>query len=206
METADIGLLLRGFERLIIVLAAALSVWLGYRLFSLVVADRGSFDGKFGEWQIKLQRIAPGVFFALFGAAILAFALNVPFEYKPGTRNDSKGTGAVVGWSYSAGAVPPSEQMRLTNVMTQITVLSRILDKNVREGKFSQEDLDMIRITAPALLSYRDSMVDQAFGPGWKQKYFEIAAKTAKDPTHIQQLSTEDRTNFLAIRSALALN
>ena len=77
-DAETVGLLFRGCERLIVVGAGALAIWLGYRLFDRVVSDKGAFEGKIGEWQIKLQRVAPGVFFALFGASILVVALGFP--------------------------------------------------------------------------------------------------------------------------------
>jgi len=67
-------LLLRGLERLIAVLAGAVAIYLGFRLFLAVPgADQdGRAELSFAkDSRIVLTRIGPGVFFALFGAAII---------------------------------------------------------------------------------------------------------------------------------------
>ena len=83
MDVETIGLIFRGFERIIVVLAGSTAILLGYRLFFTVVSDKGSFEGSIGDWNVKLQRIAPGGFFALFGVVILAFAIKSPFHSTP---------------------------------------------------------------------------------------------------------------------------
>lgn len=62
MDHEILGLVFRGIERLIIVAAAFVAIWQGFRLFTIIVTDKGSFEGSLGEWKIKLQRIAPGIF------------------------------------------------------------------------------------------------------------------------------------------------
>ena len=62
--------------RCIIALSGALAIYLGYRLFFVVLARQGELSVKTGEnYELKLRNVAPGVFFALFGAVILAASL-----------------------------------------------------------------------------------------------------------------------------------
>ena len=71
---------LHGAERLALIAAGGLSIWLGYRLFALMPgAERG--EGKAtlpGGVSIMISRVGPGVFFALFGCAILGYAVARP--------------------------------------------------------------------------------------------------------------------------------
>ena len=56
-------------ERILLLLGGILSIYLGYRCFSLAaIEDKGSWF----EWiELGLSRVAPGLFFSLFGAYIL---------------------------------------------------------------------------------------------------------------------------------------
>ena len=69
---------MRAIERLVIVLAGAGAIYLGYRLF-LAMPNRDRSSGKLelpGGVSIFLSRVGPGVFFSLFGATVIAGVSN----------------------------------------------------------------------------------------------------------------------------------
>ena len=69
-------LLMRMVERLLGLLSGALCVVLGYRLF-INLPEKTDSSGKVvlpGGVSIWLSRVGPGIFFALFGAAIVAYS------------------------------------------------------------------------------------------------------------------------------------
>lgn len=75
-------IILREIERIIIVIIGGISIYLGYRLF-LKLPHLDS-EGKITfPWDISilLSRVGPGVFFALFGAAVVIFSLYRTIEY-----------------------------------------------------------------------------------------------------------------------------
>lgn len=78
LEPQLLGIGARHLERLVIALSGALAIWLGYRLFlGMPLAERGT--GKLqlpGGISIFISRVGPGVFFALFGAGVLAYGLH----------------------------------------------------------------------------------------------------------------------------------
>lgn len=76
MEAPETLLLLRMVERLLGLLAGGLSIVLGYRLF-INLPEKTDSSGKIvlpGGVNIWLSRVGPGLFFALFGAAIIAYS------------------------------------------------------------------------------------------------------------------------------------
>jgi hypothetical protein len=76
MESLDALLLMRMVERLLGLLAGGLCIVLGYRLF-VKLPDKTDSSGKVvlpGGVSIWLSRVGPGIFFALFGAAIVAYS------------------------------------------------------------------------------------------------------------------------------------
>src|SRR4029079_1628077 len=78
LEPQLLGIGARHLERLVIALSGALAIWLGYRLFlSMPLAEKGT--GRLplpGVISIFMSRVGPGVFFALFGAGVLAYGLH----------------------------------------------------------------------------------------------------------------------------------
>jgi hypothetical protein len=59
--------------RLCVLICGLVSIVLGYRLFmSGFAAQEGSLEAGVGKNSLKLRNIAPGTFFALFGAVIIA--------------------------------------------------------------------------------------------------------------------------------------
>lgn len=72
MDTALLLAAIRGAERLLIVAAASLCVWLGYRLFQSL-PTRNTSDGgiELASLKVTLSKVGPGAFFAAFGAVVL---------------------------------------------------------------------------------------------------------------------------------------
>ena len=69
---------LRFIERLLAVMIGGLAIYLGYRLFVKIPEQRDS-QGKVSlPWNVTVavSRVGPGVFFAIFGAAVVAYALH----------------------------------------------------------------------------------------------------------------------------------
>jgi len=87
LESGYLGALIavilsRSVERVLLVLAGALAIYLGYRLFlAIPAADRS--EGRVslpGGVSIFLTRIGPGVFFALFGCALIGYSVSQPID------------------------------------------------------------------------------------------------------------------------------
>jgi hypothetical protein len=70
--------LLRSLERILAVGIGGLSIVLGYRLFLALPEQRDSSGTVKLPWNISvvMSRVGPGAFFALFGAAVVAFGLH----------------------------------------------------------------------------------------------------------------------------------
>ncbi|MEZ5830584.1 MAG: hypothetical protein R3D05_05355 [Dongiaceae bacterium] len=86
MDPLILTIIMRGIERLLVVLAGGLAIYLGYRLFcSMPNAERGSGKVELpGGISIYLSRVGPGVFFSLFGAIVIGLSLKFGV-----TMNDS---------------------------------------------------------------------------------------------------------------------
>jgi len=84
VETFMAVVLTRAAERILLVLVGALSIYLGYSLFRHIPSTAkgaGLGEGKIelpGGVSIFLTRIGPGVFFALFGIAVIGYSVTRP--------------------------------------------------------------------------------------------------------------------------------
>ena len=87
----DIVTVLRMFERLLAVGIGGMSIYLGYLLFlALPSARDGSGEFHFPmDLRIVLSRVGPGIFFALFGAAVVALSLYAAEHYDAETRSSA---------------------------------------------------------------------------------------------------------------------
>jgi hypothetical protein len=69
--------------RCLIAIAGVLAIYLGYRLFFVVLDRQGEISIKTGEqYQVKMRDVAPGTFFALFGAFVLSVSLFNPIRFE----------------------------------------------------------------------------------------------------------------------------
>ncbi len=67
--------------KLAVVLAGTVSIFLGYLLFRHGIFEpAGDLDARFKNTRLVLKQAAPGVFFALFGTAILCFTITKGFS------------------------------------------------------------------------------------------------------------------------------
>ena len=97
---------LRSLERILAVVIGGLSIVLGYRLFLALPQERDAAGTVRLPWNISVvfSRVGPGVFFALFGAAVVGFSLQAAVHVEqsgssiPGSSRTAGGTGTA---SYS---------------------------------------------------------------------------------------------------------
>ncbi len=85
MELLDTNAILfwRAAERLLNVIIGGGSIYLGYRLFINLPDQPAEGEGKLflpGDVSVYVGRVGPGVFFALFGAAIVFLSFLQPFR------------------------------------------------------------------------------------------------------------------------------
>jgi hypothetical protein len=117
MELFDANnvLVWRAMERLINVLIGALAIYLGYRLFINLPERREDHEGKMklllpGDVSVYVSRVGPGIFFALFGTAIVLTSFVQTLKVTPGAAPSGAKTTSV------ADASPPAPTATLSYV------------------------------------------------------------------------------------------
>jgi len=62
--------------RIAVLLCGTISIILGYKLFKLgFTSQDGKLEAVIGKKKIKVSNVAPGIFFALFGASIISILI-----------------------------------------------------------------------------------------------------------------------------------
>jgi hypothetical protein len=161
LEPQLLGIGARHLERLVIALSGTLAIWLGYRLFlSMPLAERGT--GKLqlpGGISIFISRVGPGVFFALFGAGVLAYGLHQAVQIavtppgvagSPGDRTvAAPAPTAAAGLRYSGAqstqGAPDDRAADRNNVVLLAGTLSRVAEairKQPSPGATPEQRLD----------------------------------------------------------------
>jgi hypothetical protein len=197
-----IGLAFRGSERLIIVAAAFVSIWLGYKLFALVISNEGSFEGELGQWKVKMQRIAPGVFFALFGASVLMFALYSPYTLGNANSQAIGNKDAPVGGiNYSNDFNPTSDADDAIVLLGSLANTRQILDKYSQS--FSAADRSSFLQSQAPIDRLRRVMVDVAFEKGRLDWYVEKNKEFIAAGSKTTSFSNEDAVKFNAVKQFL---
>jgi hypothetical protein len=153
MDPQSLTILVGAFQRILSILVGGMLVYFGYRLFLSLPGKRGG-DGGSGEFslgrgsKVKLSKVGPGVFFAIFGAGLIAYSfakpmkVNIPaVQSAPSAANSpsaqttpSAATGvlATSGFSYiGAVSAPETDEDRArmrTETQEDIIVLNRAVD------------------------------------------------------------------------------
>jgi hypothetical protein len=147
--------LLRSLERILAVAIGGMSIVLGYRLFLALPEQRDSSGSVKLPWNITiaLGRVGPGTFFALFGAAVVAFglysAVTVTSEQivMPGRLQSETvsmsgfGLGAATG-----GETPAVRRLRLEEQIRFLNALSLRDDLPAAEKQSSMEQANAIKL------------------------------------------------------------
>jgi hypothetical protein len=102
-------ILTRALERMLVVGAGILSIYVGYKLFALL-PDRAESQGRLklpGGFEFFATRVGPGVFFALFGAGLIGYSASRPVSYSApelSAAAGAQGEISYVGFGSAGGA------------------------------------------------------------------------------------------------------
>lgn len=142
MDPQTLVIVLRMLERIAGVLVGGLLVYFGYRLFLDVRGKRGR-DGGSGDFslaggtKLKLSKVGPGVFFALFGAGLIVFSLMRPVSLTttgpavPSAKEAATATVATVKFM-GAATVPETDEERArrrADVQRDISALNQAVER-----------------------------------------------------------------------------
>src|SRR6266404_4227844 len=156
----------RAAERLLIVMAAIASLFMGWNLFRIGVVQPQSGELKGKSWSVKLQRCGPGIFFAVFGTAVLLWGIYSRFSVTDQPDRQGSTASATKSISYFGGG---PEQLREIAQSINRVAASWSNERRCQEvnsdpvSKASRQATDRAIANLSAL---RDSWIRTTFGDG----------------------------------------
>jgi hypothetical protein len=199
MSTEQIFALGRVVERLLICVFGGISLALGWNLFRVGVVTQQTAELSAKGWRVNLKRVGPGVFFALFGSAVLSLSLrsplNLPLQLAPdsgsGTvagQNGKKDEGTV---SYAHGDDPEVAKNWVASINT--------VEQSVTKDKFtSSAEQQAVARSEKSLAQLRDALVMRQFGAQLFSEYQAYKKKKSVSPGAVTE---QDDRRFAGIDS-----
>ena len=150
MDTIHI---LRGVERIVIVMLGGLSIYLGFALFKLIPRQRDN-QGKVvfpGGISIFLSRVGPGVFFALFGTIVIESAMLSPVETtvkSPDTTSGKQSQSEIQTIQMGPDSMPTTELVRLKTLLRSLNRMPNLVrsDLESSQKKDFEDDIKKIKL------------------------------------------------------------
>ncbi|WFP51195.1 hypothetical protein PL263_04000 [Methylomonas sp. EFPC3] len=189
LNTLIIG---RIVERIIIVIFAGISITLGWKLFAFPLNDVGEAEVKRKDFSFVIKRIAPGVFFALFGATVLLVSLikspSIDFADNPSIEKllnmpalvnnqnsilTSTGQRHLKLFEYN-GAADISGEKELLRLIRSLNTAIRVATLNGNDQRVLGPALDDLKGAAENLEKLRNNILVERLGEEdvnlWKNK------------------------------------
>ncbi len=177
----------RAVERLFAILIGGASIYLGYRLFMEMPRMSADGEGKVelpGGISIYVSRVGPGVFFALFGTALvgLSFVSVLDFQWgggqKPVQLAAKETSAASVRVSYVSGEIGDTrvslERDTLVRDLRTLRTLELALSKSAAGEPFSLGSSDTTK-TLIAMPRIKRMLLHGVWDDGWGD-YHDFAA------------------------------
>jgi hypothetical protein len=187
MSTEEVFAIGRVVERLMISAIAGLCLTYGWNLFRVGVVNQQTAELGAKGWRINLKRVGPGVFFALFGTAVLAVSLRSPLSlsenhYQPVIHYlSASGTDGKVDSQSSQPKVVYLEGQDPRIAKRWVASLNTILHVSTPEKFHSTTEQKVISRTDEDLETLRNALVMKQFGAALFREYNEYRKKAADE-------------------------
>lgn len=173
MDETTIFFVGRLAERLIVVLCGGLSLTFGWHLFKIGVVTDQSAEFSKKEFTVRLQKVGPGVFFALFGAVVLAISL-----YRPLVLSGPTGV------SYFAERSDQEAFQDVTALNTQLQIMTPAGLRRLAQPD-GQSDMEELLRTRATIENMRNQIVAQKFGKDAMEVWTNYGDRFLRNPENV---------------------
>jgi hypothetical protein len=174
----------RTAERLLVVGFSGIALFLGWSLFRLGIVDAQSIQVSGDKWNVRFDRVAPGIFFALFGASCLAYSLYRPLSFTVNqTRTSDGGNTATV--SYLG-----SENDLLRAHLKAINTAQETVQYCATAANLTEEHRSALTKMVDAFEQVKPLLLRRLLGDQWAWYY------NLKTNGSLNQLSDQDRIKY----------
>jgi branched-subunit amino acid transport protein len=167
--------LARAAERILLVLVGALAIYLGYSLFlRMPNAAKGKQDGEGkielpGGISIFLTRVGPGIFFALFGIAVIGYSVTRPVNLDLPAAPGGLASAGIKYSGFAPDAAPAVTPLAAVAGPEADVVVARL------NGLYQKEQSQMNTVEAAGLAQTIRSAKFAVMLGGWKSDWGDRA-------------------------------
>lgn len=175
----------RVVERLIVVITGTFAIYWGYRLFLAGIVTPQDAEFSKANWKVKLKGAAPGIFFSLFGSAIVIGSWRAPLQITTNPPLDQSTSISTPSQSITYAQDPsPIFRQQIRAINTAIKI-AETTDSGARIGY--DEDL---KRAGPALKSLRSNLLTKMFGVNVMATWHRLEKSGDDNDTH---MSADDK-------------
>jgi hypothetical protein len=176
MTESEVLAISRAVERPIIVAICGMSIYLGYRLFYLGIVEYQKAKVDAYGWKVALDKVGPGIFFALFGMIGLAVSSTHGFRF-----------------SDNGSQVSSLSSEDANMVRAEVRALNAAIDPRLSEGTTSCEPLiGDLKAGRPYLMTLRQQLLETVFSQDdlndWKKNKDLLHAGQIRDRARAARL------------------
>ncbi|WP_154072216.1 hypothetical protein [Bradyrhizobium erythrophlei] len=200
METELIVVGFRSAERLLVAGGGIVALVLGYRLFAQTESHDAAMEARVGKsYLLRLQRVGPGIFFALFGSALLAVVMysNVDISF-PTVQKTSTTPATVSNVHFGAetyGSATPQTRALLYARSLQILADAASFGNAPSNVEAQKSVSDAIQATN----QLKEIFVDQVLGAGSFRLWQTAQSMEKLEAGYKQKLSEAQRNTIASV-------
>ena len=176
----------RAIERIIIVIGGVCSLYFGFLLFRNNLEEKGDLEAKVKGFYLKLRDVGPGVFFGLFGAAILVFSTLTQVEF---TYDRDTSLPIMMTAEESANTIWRQDGIQ---TMTALETFSKDIGP-----KLNSEDRQKMASVVSELKPVIQNLVNLELGDGVYEEYSKLQQLESSNPAMFNKEIANADTAFL---------
>ncbi len=135
----------RFIERVLIIVVGAISIYFGYHLFRLKIFESQSLGIEHDFIKLNLSKVGPGVFFSLFGCALIVYVIVFHPEVENYKRDVARDLSQSDWTEHSRASFSDEETLGIKTLSAQTntfkTILSRMSAINEQDESISYKGL-----------------------------------------------------------------
>jgi hypothetical protein len=191
MDATDIIVLGRVVERLLIVASGGLSLILGWHLFIRNITLEQSGELISGTLSIKLLKVGPGIFFALFGSVILGISISNTASIKqPENRHENNPTIPLPTFKPDInyfGKID-SNNLRIQTIATLNSTLELLSPNVINNPSVLQVELDSLSEAREQIVHIKDQWITTIEGTDSMELWNLHKDQFAQNPASLREV------------------
>lgn len=186
----DLAIIFRGVERLLVILAAMLCLWLSTRVPRGTEVAQGKI--KWESYLVELKNVGANVFFAGFGALILVASIFSKLDDQ--NYSNSKTSSELT--HRTIYLTPPAQLKQQTSSIAHEISLLQGYAAGITANTLTQQERQGLLTSMRRLTNSQATLFDIAFGEGTRARFDDYQSKCAGDSVETTKICNDYRNDL----------